>query len=83
MHDENIVFGFLSTYNETIFLRKVDIQGVWALEYSPVITHNNEYDPRRGTITTRQGLFHLAVLAENSPAFGKNLPGNQNQRWTS
>ncbi|KAF7529994.1 hypothetical protein PCG10_004969 [Penicillium crustosum] len=31
----------LSTYNETIFLRKVDSQGVWTLEYSPMVMYDN------------------------------------------
>ncbi|KAJ9490109.1 hypothetical protein VN97_g3167 [Penicillium thymicola] len=39
MRDQNASYAFLSTYDETIFLRKVDDQGVWTLEYSPVVKY--------------------------------------------
>lgn len=81
MRDQNVSYAFLSTYNETMFLRKVDDQGVWTLEYSPVVMHDDEYDPQRGTISTRQGLFYLALQGQSGPAFDTNVPGNQ--QWTN
>lgn len=40
MHDLKVKYGFLTTYDETIFLRQVLINGRWTLEYSPVIQHS-------------------------------------------
>lgn len=38
------VYGFLSNYDETIFLRQiVDKQGVWRIKYSPVIPASIAY----------------------------------------
>ncbi|KAJ5920095.1 hypothetical protein N7516_010953 [Penicillium verrucosum] len=71
MQDQGVCYAFLSTYNETMFLRK----------YSPVAIYDDEYDTGSGKITTRQGLFYLALRAEFGPAFATNVPGNQ--QWTS
>ncbi|CEJ60285.1 hypothetical protein PMG11_08865 [Penicillium brasilianum] len=45
MQDLGCMYGFLSTYEETIFLRQVvDNNGVWRIEYSPVILASATYD---------------------------------------
>lgn len=33
-------YGFVTTYNQKMFLRKVDVCRAWGLEYSPVILHS-------------------------------------------
>lgn len=37
MIDQQVPYGFLSTYEETIFLRHIQIGGEWTLEYSPIV----------------------------------------------
>lgn len=41
MFDMNLKYGFMTTYTQTIFLRKVDVGRAWGLEYSPVIPHRD------------------------------------------
>lgn len=61
------MYGFLSNYTETIFLRQViDNQGVWRIEYSPVIESSTTYD--RGAtnppiVSTRQCFFYVGCEA--------------------
>lgn len=40
MFDMNLKYGFMTTYSQTIFPRKVDFGRAWGLEYSPVILHS-------------------------------------------
>ena len=83
MRELDIKHAFLSTYDETIFLRKVDIRGVWTLQYSPVIAYDDQYAPQLGDITTRQGLFYLALLGQSDPAFtGSTGIARRNKNWT-
>ncbi|KAJ5840040.1 uncharacterized protein N7525_005228 [Penicillium rubens] len=78
MRELDIKHAFLSTYDETIFLRKVDIRG-----YSPVIAYDDQYAPQLGDITTRQGLFYLALLGQSDPAFtGSTGIARRNKNWT-
>lgn len=45
MKDLGCMYGFLSTYEETIFLRQVvDNNGEWRVEYSPVVLSSASYD---------------------------------------
>ncbi|KAJ5542051.1 hypothetical protein N7461_008054 [Penicillium sp. DV-2018c] len=41
MLDQNVAYGVHSTYEESIFLPQVQVQGVWRVEYSPVINDNS------------------------------------------
>jgi hypothetical protein len=44
MQDLQCVYGFLGVYGDTIFLRQVvDNQGIWRIEYSPVICASTMY----------------------------------------
>jgi hypothetical protein len=46
MGDLQCGFGFLSTYDETFFLRQVQLaSGQWIVEYSPVIYSTEAYEP--------------------------------------
>ncbi|KAJ6178159.1 hypothetical protein N7519_008620 [Penicillium mononematosum] len=46
MGDLQCGFGFLSTYDETIFLRQVQLaSGQWIVEYSRVIYSTDTYEP--------------------------------------
>ncbi|GAB1208341.1 hypothetical protein APSETT445_007089 [Aspergillus pseudonomiae] len=61
------VYGFLSNYDETIFLRQVvDNQGAWRIEYSPVIPASATYnldELKPPVASTRQCLFYLGCEA--------------------
>jgi hypothetical protein len=72
------VYGFLSNYEETIFLRQlVDSQGVWRIEYSPVILASDTYsrvqinDP---VVSVRQCLFYVACDASNQGPANNTTP---------
>ncbi|QQK42155.1 phosphoglycerate mutase family protein [Penicillium digitatum] len=39
MLETRLKYGFLTTYEQTIFLRKADAGRVWGLEYSPSLYH--------------------------------------------
>jgi hypothetical protein len=44
MQDLQCVYGFLGVYGDIIFLRQVvDNQGIWRIEYSPVICASTMY----------------------------------------
>lgn len=63
------MYGFISSYKETIFLRQlVDDQGIWRVEYSPVVQSSATYD-RRATnlpvVSIRQCFFHVGCEALN------------------
>jgi hypothetical protein len=57
MVDERVPYGFLSTYEETIFLQQVQVNGLWQVQYSPTIRWNS------ATVSVRQCFWHLSVLA--------------------
>ena len=66
MQQLQCAYGFFSNYNETIFLRQVvDNQGVWRIEYSPVIltTYNNGMNPP--VVSARQCFFYVECEALN------------------
>lgn len=73
-------YAFLTTYEQTIFLRKVDIGRAWGLEYSPVIYHNDRGDTAGMTVSFCQSLYHVGLLASAEPDFGNT--GLRRQKWT-
>ncbi|KAI2696654.1 hypothetical protein CBS147333_9558 [Penicillium roqueforti] len=85
MKELNTKHAFLSTYDKTIFLRKVDIGGVWTLQFSPVIQYDRPYNPQTEAITAQKGLFYLALLRQSEPAFttrASTRAPQRNQKWT-
>lgn len=83
MLETEIKHGFLTLYHETIFLRKVDVNRKWVLEYSPVI-----YNYDQGSLTGATGvslcqcLYHVGLLSQGDTNFGANT-GIRNQDWTT
>ncbi|KAJ5759296.1 hypothetical protein N7520_006452 [Penicillium odoratum] len=65
MQDLGCVYGFLSSYNETIFLRQRLIGGIWEVNYSPVISGGfpSQYSDTEPRVSTRESFFYLAGLA--------------------
>ncbi|KAJ5497718.1 hypothetical protein N7453_006769 [Penicillium expansum] len=86
MRELNVKYGFMSTYEETIFLRKVDVRGVWTLQYFPVMRYDDPYNAQTEGIITRQGLYHVALLGQADSVItgrvGAASPP-RNQRWTT
>ncbi|PLN75410.1 hypothetical protein BDW42DRAFT_199495 [Aspergillus taichungensis] len=74
------VYGFLSNYEETIFMRQlVDSQGNWRVEYSPVVQRSTAYD-RSATnppvVSARQCFFYIGCDALNQGRAHNTTP-----RW--
>lgn len=69
MKDLGCMYGFLATYDETIFLRQVvDNNGVWRSEYSPVILSSTTYDRRMTTspvVSVKQCFFYVGLNTLN------------------
>lgn len=63
------VYRFLSNYKETIFLRQIfDSQGVWRIEYSPVILASTAYNRAElnpPIVSARQCFFYVGCDALN------------------
>ncbi|CEJ55195.1 hypothetical protein PMG11_01464 [Penicillium brasilianum] len=84
MQSLNCMYGFLSTYDETIFLRQELINGVWQVSYSPVIKGSTSYVPSNATnvlgspvVSVKQCFLYLASLAvQQGPVFN-NTPQSQ------
>ncbi|KAJ5968738.1 hypothetical protein N7501_004986 [Penicillium viridicatum] len=71
MKDLNCMYGFMSNYRETIFLRQVFTGGRWVVEYSPVIQSSTSYvktdllNPLAEPIVSlRQCFLAVAALAQ-------------------
>lgn len=78
MLEMGLKYAFLTTYEQTTFLRKVNVGRAWGLEYSPVINHND----RGGTgtaVSFCEGLYLAGLLALVDPGFGTST-GFQNQK---
>jgi hypothetical protein len=70
MQDLDCMYGFISNYEETIFLRQQHINGTWEVEYSPIIDPTTSHvpsDPSNPLVSpifsARQSFFYLASLA--------------------
>jgi hypothetical protein len=55
-------YGVLTSYNQTILLRKVDIGRACGLEYSPVIHHRDRGSISGQTVSFCQSFYHVGVL---------------------
>ncbi|KAJ5247710.1 hypothetical protein N7468_002693 [Penicillium chermesinum] len=79
MYDLDCMYGFLSTYDETIFLKQELVQGTWRIYYSPVIQGSARYVPANQNagqlvVSVRQCFLHVAELAvREGPVTNKPL----------
>ncbi|KAF9892635.1 hypothetical protein FE257_001037 [Aspergillus nanangensis] len=63
MYDLHLKYGFMSTYEETVFLRQVqDATSVWVLQHSPIIRHSAN-GTIKGEVSVRQCIWHLCQSA--------------------
>ncbi|KOS37812.1 hypothetical protein ACN38_g11386 [Penicillium nordicum] len=81
MLETRLQYGLLTTYEQIIFLRKVDVGREWGLEYSPAIYHYNRGSTSGGTVSFCQSLYHVGLLALADSAFNIST-GMRNQVWT-
>lgn len=79
MQDLGCMYGFLSTYEETIFLRQViDNNGVWRIEYSPVILSSTTYDrpeTQPPIVSVKQCFFYVGINASMHEPVNNRSPG--------
>jgi hypothetical protein len=84
MLDLNLKHGFISNYNETIFLKQEQINGQWVLYYTEPIRHNAHYNPdsnvERRRISLRQCFLHMGERALANPNANNTTPQGQ---WIS
>jgi hypothetical protein len=82
MRAAQLRYAFISTYNQTIFLRQEHRQGQWTLDHSRVIYSNARRAtltaPINGSISVRQCMWYMMHLAQAGYAAGNNTPMN---RW--
>ncbi|KAJ5817932.1 hypothetical protein N7447_007940 [Penicillium robsamsonii] len=82
MFDSRLKYGFLTTYEYTIFLRKEEFGRAWGLEYSPVIYHSDRGSTSGRTVSFCQSLYHSGLLALADSNFDTST-GMRNQKWTA
>jgi hypothetical protein len=59
MYDQQLMYGFLSTYEYTIFLKQVRVNNQWQLQFSDPIPFDAVSSPQNGTVSVRQCFFHI------------------------
>jgi hypothetical protein len=79
--DMRLKYGFMTTYSQTMFLRKVDVGRAWGLDYSPVILHSAVGSTAGQQVSVCQSFFHVGLLALANSDFGTST-GMRTQRWT-
>ncbi|KOS37893.1 hypothetical protein ACN38_g11300 [Penicillium nordicum] len=77
MYDLKVKYGWLSNYDETVFLRQVTTGSILYLEYSPVVKAATSHAEGDATPSLRQYLFHLASVAESEGQVTNTTPKNQ------
>lgn len=68
------MYGFLSNYEETIFLRQRHDGTTWVVDCSPVILASNIYTKRSPVVTVRECFFYIAILARGQGKVDNQLP---------
>lgn len=87
MRDLGSAYGFLSTYEETIFLYQTQLaNGQWHVEYSPVVWSTDIYEPSQGpssipSLSMRQCMFYVAGLASQHGPVSNQTPASQWVVW--
>jgi hypothetical protein len=80
MKEGELKYGFITTYDGTVFLRQQCRNGIWVLQYSSPIRSSAKFDHRNPdgrapVITIRQAFWHLyACIEEGHKAANTMLP---------
>ncbi|KAJ5592206.1 hypothetical protein N7537_009110 [Penicillium hordei] len=84
MLDLGCVYGFITNYCQTMFLRQIQVGSTWRIEHSPVIESSVRYvpsDPANQVIgpmlTFNQCLLYLATIAETQGPITNPTPRSQ------
>jgi hypothetical protein len=84
MKELHCMYGFLTNYHETIFLRQQFIQGRWVVDYSPVILESTSYDKTdlsdpqaTPVVSLRQCFLAVAALAQAQGPVYNTTPESQ------
>lgn len=84
MLDLGCVYGFITNYEQAIFLRQVQVGSTWRIEFSPVIESSVGYAPpdpaNQSTglvLTLNQCLLYLAIIAEAQGPIANPTPRGQ------
>lgn len=84
MKDLKCMYGFMSNYDETIFLTQQFIQGKWAVDYSPVIHSSISYVKTdlgdvlaTPTVSLRQCFLAIAHRAQGQGPVDNTTPTSQ------
>jgi hypothetical protein len=56
-------YGFYTTYDETVFLRQVSVNGVWEIEYSPVVFGEAIYQETSPSNVSAKQVFCILLLS--------------------
>lgn len=66
MYQHKIRYGFLTTYNETIFLKqKLFKDSTWGLLVSTPVSSDIEANRKTGAVSLRQCLYYLTCVTED------------------
>lgn len=64
MLDLRIMYGWITNYQQTIFLRQTMVGNTWGIEYSPIVKSTTHADPlEMEPPSTKQCFFFLASVA--------------------
>lgn len=75
MKDNDLRYGFFSTYRETIFLRQYNYApGRYELQYSPVMHHSAASGP---AVSLRQCMWALGIWATEHTRAYNALPKSE------
>ncbi|KAJ5780058.1 hypothetical protein N7457_005218 [Penicillium paradoxum] len=84
MLDLGCVYGFITNYRQTIFLRQSQVGSTWRIEHSPVIKSSVRYaplDPENQStgpvLSFNQCLLYLATIAEAQGPISNPTPRSQ------
>ena len=84
MLDLGCVYGFMTNYDQTIFLRQIQVGSTWRIEHSPVIESSVRYAPldpaNQSTgpvLSFNQCFLYLATIAEAQGPISNPTPHGQ------
>ena len=81
MYDLGKKYAFITTYDDTVFLRQTIHERKWTLEYSPAIKHIQRCNVQTRSATLRQCFLYIALLAQQDSEFDKT--GMRTQSWVT
>lgn len=80
MQQLGLKYGFISNYDEIIFLRQVLVNGEWELQYNPIVRREAIGRPSTSSnqcllCPSREGFFYMALI------FGNDHEASNPNQW--